>query len=391
MINKERKDARRYDTPNRCHSFTEKVYSGECNDREKLIKDTYAEEKKFYPEKSEYNIYFGELHGHTRISDGNPTVDEYFINLRDNAKLDFGALSDHDHGGIGKEELFGQGWEYIKGKVKEYNKPHKFTTILAYERDSYPWYNNLVVYFNNHNAEMLAHSVDGEITRDELEKVLNRDDVLLIPHDTYSVEAGTDFECKDESVFTPLIELYSRGDCAEYFGNPWNVRESQCEGGFWQDALKRGAKMGVIGASDDHGCKNGIVREEIEGTAKYPGITAVLAKENTVEGVFEALKERRCYAFMGPERIGVDFRINGHYMGEEIKDEGDRGIYYKIDSETSVKKVTLVKNCRDYMIFTRSEQMIFDYKMETDCDYYYLRIELCDGRLAWTSPIWINK
>lgn len=390
MINKERKHARRYDTPNRCHGFTEKVYSGETTDRQKLIVETYAEEKKLYPGKAEYNIYFGELHGHTNLSDGNPTIDEYFKNIRDVARLDFGALSDHDHGGIGKAELFGENWELIKSKVKEYYEPHKFTTILAYERDSYPWYNNMVVYYNNHDGEILPHSINGEITLEELKNALDREDVILVPHDTYSIEAGADFECKDKDAFTPLVELYSRGDCAEYFGNPWNERESQCEGGFWQDALKHGAKMGVIAASDDHGCMNGRIRDDLEGISKYPGITAVLAEENTVKGIYDALKARRCYAFMGPERIHIDFRINGHYMGEEITLDGDREIYFKIESETPVKKVTLVKNCRDYMIFTRSEQMIFDYKTETDCDYYYLRVELKDGRMAWTSPIWVN-
>ena len=37
-------------------------------------------------------------------------------------------------------------WDIIREKTAEYNEPGKFTTILAYERDSYPWYNNLVVY-----------------------------------------------------------------------------------------------------------------------------------------------------------------------------------------------------------------------------------------------------
>ncbi len=392
MKNNERKQARRYDTAYRCRKFTEKVYSGKTDDREKLIKETYATEKAFYPEKSEYNIYFGELHGHTRMSDGHPTVDEYFTNIRDNAKLDFAALSDHDHGGIGKEELFGEIWEYIKSKVGEYYEPHKFTTILAYERDSYPWYNNMVVYFNNHNAEMLPHSINGEITRRELYNALNRDDVLLVPHDTYSLNSGTDLQNMPTELFTPLIEMYSRGDCTEYFGNPWNTREVQCEGGYFQDAIKRGARMGVIAASDDHRCKNGLICDEFySGLSRYPGITAVLAKENTLEAVFDALKNRRCYGFMGEGRIYIDFRINGHCMGEEFAESDERKIYFRVDADQSVEKVTLVKNCRDYIIFKRNEQFLFDYKAENDTDSYYLRIELSEGRLAWTSPIWVNK
>ncbi len=391
MKNVERKSARRYDTPGRSRGFTDKVYSGKCDDRAKLIEETFATERDFYPPKSEYNIYFGELHGHTMLSDGRPTLDEYFINIRDNAKLDFAAISDHDHGGIGKPELFGELWEFIKSKVKQYYEPHKFTTILAYERDSYPWYNNMVVYYNNHDCEMLPHSIDGELTRKELEDMLKRQDILFAPHDTYHLEAGADFGSIDSSLLPPLFEMCSRGDSSEYFDNPWNDRDMLCDGGFFQDALKNGARMGVIAASDDHGCKNGLIREELEGFAKYPGMTAVLAKENTLEGIFEALKARRCYGFMGNKRVHVDFRINGHYMGEEFNCDGDRAVYYRIDSEEPVKKVTIVKNCRDYMIIKRPEKIFFDYKAENDIDSYYLRIELADGRLAWTSPIYVNN
>ena len=155
--------------------------------------------------------------------------------------------------------------------------------------------------------------------------------------------------------------------------------------------MKRGAKPGVIAASDDHGCKNGLEREELEGFERYPGMTAVLAKENTLEGIFEALKARRCYGFMGSKRVYIDFRINGHYMGEEFSCDGDRSVYFKIESETPVKRVTVVKNCRDYMIIKRPEQLFFDYKAENDTDSYYLRVELADGRLAWTSPVFVTK
>ncbi len=194
----------------------------------------------------------------------------------------------------------------------------------------------MVVYFNNHNADMLPHSINGEITREELKNVLSRDDVLLIPHDTYSLDSGADLQNMPQELFTLLIEMYSRGDCTEYFGNPWNVREVQCEGGYFQDAIKRGARMGVIAASDDYRCKKGLV----------------------------------C---------------------EEFSDDDERQIYFKVEADQKVENVTLVKNCRDYIIFKRNEQFLFDYRAENDTDSYYLRIELSDGRFAWTSPIWVNK
>ena len=76
--------------------------------------------------------------------------------------------------------------------MKEYYQPGKFTTILAYERDSYPWYNNLVVYYRDHDGEMLRGVRDGEMTREELHRWLAREDLILVPHDTNVLSSGAD-------------------------------------------------------------------------------------------------------------------------------------------------------------------------------------------------------
>ncbi len=391
MKNNERYSARRYDLPLRSRKYTDIVYSGDSAPRQEMFNALKDEVKKYFPEKPEYNVYFGELHGHSNLSDGAVDIDEYFLNVRDNAKLDFCALSDHDHGGVGKKELWHGNWDVIKEKVKEYYEAGKFTTILAYERDSYPWYNNLVVYYNNHDGDLLLGAQNGEISREELHNFLNRDDVILVPHDTNIFSAGADFIKMELQDMTPLIQVFSRANYCEMPSNEF-LSNSDCEGGHWQDALKKGAKMGCIAASDDHRGKNGLFLENMPYPQCFPGITAVLAKENTLEGIFEALKARRCYGVMYG-KIYIDFRINGHYMGEEITVDGDRNIYFKIDADGEIDTVTLVKKCRDYIVFKENqalEQVIFDYEKESPEDYYYLRVRLKDGRLAWTSPIWVK-
>lgn len=390
MEHKERKLARRIDTPGRARCFTDPVYEGKAESAKEVWDRIIEEQKKFYPEPSEYNIYFGDIHGHSNLSDGFPTIDEYYRNLRDVAKLDFGALADHDHGGVGNDPLWIGKWDTIRQKAAKYNDPGKFTTMLAYERDSYPWYNNLVVYYDNYEGEMLRGEHDGEITREELHSYLKRDDLILVPHDTCLLSPGADFYCLEEEDMTPLIQIYSRGKHQERF-DPNFIRNSDCEGGYWQDALKRGARMGVMASSDDHDCNNGHELPERCFQERYPGLTAVLAKENTLPAIFEALKARRCYALMGG-KIKMDFRINGHYMGEEFTTNEDKTIYYKVEADAVLDTVTVVKNCRDYVLIQRTEeQVFFDYCQEQETDVYYLRVKLVDGRLAWSSPIWVNR
>ena len=78
-------------------------------------------------------------------------------------------------------------------------------------------------------------------------------------------------------------------------------------------------------------------------------------------------------------------------MGEEFEFDGERSIYYNIKADAPIKKITVVKNCRDYITKRNPEFFFFDNGIETDCDSYYLRVELADNRCAWTSPIWIHR
>ena len=390
MQNKERKQARRYDIPSRCHTESEIVYSGYSERKQDLFDRIREAEENFNPAPSEYRVFFGELHGHCGLSDGKGSPDDYFTSIRDRAGLDFAALTDHDHGGVAGSELWGEKWEQIKAAVKRYYEPHRFTTILAYEKDAYPWYNNSIVYYKNHDGEMLRGKVDGEMTREELHSYLKRDDILIVPHDTSTLFWGTDFLSLELSDMPLLTQIYSRYNYSERY-DPKLLYDSDCEGGHWLDALNMGARIGCVAGSDDHGGTNGLIRPEKPYPNCFPGITGVWAKENTLPAIFEALRARRCFAFMGG-RIALDFRLNGHYMGEEIDGDGDRALYYKIEADEDIDTVTVVKNGRDYIVFQKkAEQLFFDYRKEQAIDYYYIRVMLKDGRMAWSSPIWVGE
>ena len=394
--------AKRIDTPNRSKAFTDAVYSGE-GDARALIAEMNAAEHSMEPSPPTLKAFVGEMHGHTNLSDGAVDIDTYFKNLRDIAKLDFAALSDHDHGGVGKPELWvgsPSKWDLIREKVKEYRIDGKFTTILACERDAYPFFNNLVVYFEDDDAELGRGVRDGELTEAELRALLSREDCFFAPHDTYSLNSGADFTALPLDLMPPLMEIISRGDAAEYMGNPCAESSVAVEGGYFQDALRRGAHMGVIGGSDDHRGLGGQVTDVYGGYVKYPGVTGVWAEENTHKAICEAIKVKRTYAFMrgpldGPMngRMEIDFRINGHWMGEQISLPADAelSVYWSVKSDVAVKRVTVVKNCRDYVMMAKSTGFFLDYKQEQARDIYYLRVELTDGRFGWTSPINISR
>ena len=379
--------------PGRCREFTDLVYSGRnALGMEELWAKVQATERKFWPPPTEYHAYIGEMHGHCSMSDGLRSLSPelYFERLRSLPGLDFAALTDHDHGGVASAELWDEGkWERIQKAVQDHYEPGHFTTLLAYERDSYPWYNNMVIYYRHDHGEMVRGVRNGEITAEELRAALARDDLLLAPHDTQFLSAGCDFNSIPLELMTPMMEIASgEGDCSEYFNHPLFF-DSCCEGGTWQDALKRGARMGIIAGSDSHDGSGGRL---LNAEGHFVALTGVWARENTREAIFDALKARRTFAFTGG-RMKLDFRINGHCIGEEITlDAGeDRAIYYDFSGDAEVSRIYVVKNCRDWVILTKPQALFFDYHPEQPVDCYYLRVITKDGRWCWCSPIWVHN
>lgn len=393
--NSQTKKAKKIDVYNRLQQVTKVVYKNEGEEtaiERKLVEDAFS--VKMPDSDDNYKVFFGDLHNHTYFSDGCVDIECFFAEM--SKRVDFCALTDHDHGGLWNDTLYTDKWNRLRDIVASKSIPGVFTPILAYERDSYPWYDNMIVYFNDYSADLLTCDVLGETNEEELAGWLNRNDILIAPHDTDYVTCSTDFTNRKKELLPHGFEIISRGDCAEYFDHPLNVFNS-IVGGSYQDALKAGAHIAAIAGSDGHNLEGALDIEKMGFPCRYPGMTGVWAKENTLESIFDALKNRRTFAFMGPKRIILDFRVNGQYMGaciKESRDAGGRDIYFSVKSETEVAKVTVVKNNQDYFV-TKSEYVnccsFIDYESQRDEDWYYLRVTLVDGRQAWSSPIWVKR
>lgn len=387
-------EGRTFFSPTRVREYTQIVYGGTAKAREDMQKDMRNIVSSYYPTPHPYQVFWGELHGHTELSDGRGSLDAYFRTARDLAQLDFCAITDHDHGGVGSPELWDGKWDLIQEKVAEYHEEGHFVTLLGYERDSFPWYPNMCIYYRNGRGELVRSEQDGEITRSELEALLQRDDVLAIPHQLSQMEVGTQFSAIPNELMPVVAEVYSKWGTSEYFDNP-NPMPSFARGCFWQDALNKGARVGAVAGSDIHMPFPGL---RYDGFLYYnhPGLVAVLAEELSREAIFDAIKARRCYAAAGA-RIELDFRVNECVMGSETKIEAgkERRLYVSVTSPAAIHRVTVVKNGEDTFvrhINGRSPNETFcvvDLEACQPVDYYYIRVTLQDGRSAWSSPIWV--
>ena len=142
-----------------------------------------------------------------------------------------------------------------------------------------------------------------------------------------------------------------------------------------QDGLAMGKRFGLVGSSDSHSGISGYSQ----------GMLAIYAESLTHDAIMDSLRHRRTFAVRGGEPLVVDFRINGHFMGQEIKVDTPPRIQVGVKSPSAIEKIEVVRDGR--YVYT-SKLAKFDYQDTEIGTYYYIRIWLADDKYAWTSPIW---
>ena len=73
------------------------------------------------------NVYWGDLHGHSTVSDGDPTPAKYFLYGRRAAKLDFLALTDHSC------DISAAEWTQVQQAAEQHDVPGTFVSLIGYE------------------------------------------------------------------------------------------------------------------------------------------------------------------------------------------------------------------------------------------------------------------
>jgi len=386
------------------------------------------------------NYYWGDIHGHTLMSDGHLTPHQFYTYARDVELLDFSAITDHDthmsrrERGGEDEYLFSPfwhtplgPWNIIKYETARFHHPGRFVTLLGYEwtgstvftpRDMCFGHKN--VYYLSDDGPMYSHLDPESNTPHKLYHLLKNKEAIVIPHHTIrqvspSEEAYTNNEGqKPESQFVPsrggtnwdfhdeklecLVEIYSKWGNSEYFGCPRPVVNSKPEGSV-QEALRRGYKMGFVAGSDTHTSGPGSPFPEWQpGPLKYrSGLTCVLAPKLTRQAIFEALKRRHCYATTG-ERIYLEFTLNDKFiMGDCVSfphEKSTRKFQIVVGGTDIIDKIQIIKNNEE--IHTENPESNFlrftfeDSQPIQNIDYYYIRVTQKDGEMAWFSPIWVR-
>jgi hypothetical protein len=344
----------------------------------------------------QYRTYWGDVHGHTSISDGTGSLDDYFRYARDVSKLDFVIVSDHDFGNAAPWHMPRDQWLLTQDKADEYTVKGEFVGVAGYEWTSQSkywtpqeplfdgpqrYYNHKNVYFSS-RVDYLFSAKNAAFNSPNLlaQEVLKHNGLIHNNHPDSGLEGKDQFEY-DRSYDDVIVNTELWPDAVLYQGKTYNVNgEKQV-----QEFLKKGGRTGFVRGSDTH-----------EG--KPAARTAVLATELTRAAIFDALGHRRNYA-ISHARILLDFRINGHFMGEEIESEGKPRLSVTVKGTDTIEEIVVVRDGSIALsLFPKAKDYQFEYVDESFADgsYYYVRATQVDTdehgnhSCAWSSPIWVE-
>jgi len=361
--------------------------------------------------------YWGCIHGHTEISDGQGTLDHYFRQMRDEAGLDFAATGDHDH----PEETPDAMWDLTCAKVAEYDAPGEFVTLLGYE---WARWNQTgdgdrnVYYFFNKRPLYRCEEDDCPTPPDLFAALAAADEeAIVIPHHTGCDGNWCDFRDHDGQV-ERLIEIYQlRGsyECSVEDGNPIPERacaEPMRECGYVRRALQLGWRVGFTAGGDDHVGQAGTDYPFPRTNHYQAGLMCVRAASLDRRTIFQAMYDRRVVATTGA-RILLDFTLSGASMGSELSAaetpelKPRRVITAAVHGTAAVEAIDVIRNGRvlhtatgdspDARLEWVDEAPLAEVLMDPAkfCPrpfcYYYIRIRQADGEMAWASPVWIDS
>ena len=340
-------------------------------------------------------LAWADLHGHSGLSDGWGTPEAWYEHARNVAVLDAAALSDHDWQ-LDEGEL-----DHLIRATEEANDPPRFVTVPAVELNLL---GHEVAYVFDPAALPRGARAEGGATTLWAEADIGYPTARLTP-DIEGVLDGTSVELVTVTSIAPsmgtalpparplpnwrVIEIYSAhgsSECVDCPRSAW--REPSGDDGGWgsvRDALSAGYRLGFIAGGDSHDGRPGTSRWG----AQSGGLAAVAWREPSREGLHEALRERRVYGTTGSRPI-VDFAVDGVPMGGLVAPAAAHRIRFRVLDSKPVRSALLVRDGVDWKTIEAPRGWVDLEDTDGGAAWWYLRAELHDGNLAWSSPVFVG-
>ncbi|MEJ2705096.1 MAG: DUF3604 domain-containing protein, partial [Sedimentisphaerales bacterium] len=293
---------------------------------------------------SKMNLYWGDIHNHNEVGYAKGSLERsYDIAC---SHLDFFCFTGHSQWHdmpimpqnkhlkwVRGFEIMKSNWEKVKRLANEHYAPGTFVSFIGYEWHS-STYGDVCIIFPGSQAELVYLN---SIT--EFQTFARDHNALLIPHHPAYKQGwrGQNWSVLDTAV-SPVVEIFSEHGNAESDGSRYRYIRHSMGGRCTQNTLQwlweQGDRGGVVASNDD--------RDGYPG-ASGEGLLAAYAETLTRESIIEALKARRTYG-VSADRIELDVRLNGHWMGETIPTAAARNIHVEVKGKDVIDRVEVLRN-----------------------------------------------
>lgn len=332
----------------------------------------------------DWNLYFGQLHAHTDISNGAGSVEEAFQYASQVDGLDFFAVTDHsdsfdnaDMGAIdadgadisadwaaGKqaaasvtgEDFVGLfGFEMTWPEDKQLGHISTFNTPGWQTRDQEA-FTNVTAALENYYKVLTA--VPGSVSQ------------FNHPDDIHG-----DFERFDH--YSPRYDAVV--SLLEVAGEDGVV---DCE--YYDLALDKGWHVAPTNNQNNHNGQWGDASD---------ARTVVLAKSLTEEALYAAMKDRRVYATQDSD-LAIFYELNGTVMGSILpkSEEAEITVFLSDPTDEAIGNVEVVTDGGAVLVseYVETPSQVLELPASGGRSYYYLRITQPDGDVAVTAPVWMD-
>jgi hypothetical protein len=309
-----------------------------------------------------YHFYWGDLHAHTSYSDGAWLPREAYAYARDEAKLDFFAITDHS------EILTCDEYADTIAQAMASDDPGRFVALWGAERtDETTGHIN----FYMSPTHVLPADLNGfYVSLGEMWLLGHFNHPTVEP--TKNGERHNDFQ---QFRYSP------EADRSMAMVEVRNASEEEC----YIALLDSGWHVGAAGCEDEHSRRWG----------QGPTWTVALARHLTREGILEALWARRVYSTADRD-LQLDFTLDGEDMGAQVsrpagsltcrvavKDQGGDAVQ-QIDLFVDGKTVVSERPGAAEHVWTPA------IDLTPGRHYCFVRVQQGEDRMTWSSPIWVS-
>lgn len=342
-------------------------------------------------------VRWADLHGHSGLSDGTGTPDDWYRYAREVAGLDIAALTDHDHFGVRFLDEENGLWEELVATAARHHDPGAFVTLPAYEWTSWIHGHRHVLHFADTGP--LLSSLDEATERpDQLWDALRGLPAITLAHHSSGDPIPTNWSFAPDPVLEPVTEIASVHGSSEAADGPQAVRGSR-PGRYVRDQLNGGVQLGFVASGDGHDGHPGLAhRSPVYGALGARrigtgGLAGLECEELDRASVLEALRARRTYATNGP-RILLHVRLAGEPPGAGVSAGVEPVLEVDLRGTAALARAVIV---RDGELFELElggaedpRELVGSYALPGGAllpgDYAYLRVEQVDGGCVWSSP-----